>query len=101
MKIVTCKSGIKGWQARLHEVYDSFEEFARITVVHNIHVRLGFKNLRRCWLANPIVQGSVIPSDLRRIREEGPKFNKTLLMPKFDGLRAILYRNGPHLTTKL
>lgn len=68
MKTVKCKSGIRGWQAKLHEVYDSLEEFRSYAELRNIHGRLGFKNIVRCWNANPTVQGSVTPSDLCRVR---------------------------------
>jgi len=68
MKIVTCKSGIQGWQAKLHRVYDSFEEFKHYGETYNIHVRLGFKTIEDCWRMNPTVTGSVIPSDLCRVR---------------------------------
>jgi hypothetical protein len=69
MKQVRCKSGLRGWQGRLSQVYKNFDEFEIYCASHGIHIRLGFKDIRRCWIANPIVQGSVNPSDLRRVRE--------------------------------
>lgn len=68
MKRVTCKSGLNGWQGRLHAVYTDFEQFEAYCATHAIHIRLGFSDIQRCWKANPTVQGSVNPSDLRRVR---------------------------------
>ena len=68
MKRVTCKSGLEGWQAKLHEVYASFGEFEGYCMTYAIHTRLGFGSVRGCWRANPIVQGSISPSDLQRVK---------------------------------
>ena len=65
---VKCKSGLREWQGRLTEVYKNFGEFQSYCDIYNIHIRLGFKDERRCWDANPILQGSVNPVDLRRVR---------------------------------
>ena len=65
---IKCKSGLRGWQGRLREVYRNFDEFEAYCATHAIHMRLGFKDIRQCWLKNPKVQGSVNPADLRRIR---------------------------------
>jgi len=67
---VTCKSGLKGWQGKLHEVYDNFDEFWTYCNIYNIHIRLGFKTIDRCWQANPTVQGSVNTTDLRRVKKK-------------------------------
>ncbi len=67
---VKCKSGLRGWEGRLHEVYENFDEFRAYAGVYSTHKRLGFKYIATCWEANPIVQGSVNPSDLRRVREK-------------------------------
>ena len=64
---VKCKSGLHGWQGRLHEVYNSLDEFEAYCNLRQIHIRLGFTSITRCWEANPVVQGSVNPSDLRRV----------------------------------
>jgi hypothetical protein len=64
MKIVKCKSGIKGWQCRLQKNYESFEEFKSYSETFGIAERLGFKSPEEAWKKNPIIQGSVIPSDL-------------------------------------
>lgn len=64
MKRVKCKSGSQGWQCRLQKNYDSFEEFAYYSEIYGIHVRLGFDTAEAAWKANPLIRGSIIPSDL-------------------------------------
>jgi hypothetical protein len=73
MKPVKCKSGIMGWQARLWEVYEDFELFLGYCEVYGLHTRLGYDTPRAAWDANPLVQGSVNPSDYRRVKESRPK----------------------------
>jgi len=64
MKIVTTKSGIKGWQAKLHEVYDNYEEFEIYSDVYGVAARLGCASPEIAWAVNPTIQGSVNPKDL-------------------------------------
>ena len=66
MKVI-CLSGIEGWQKRLRSVYKSRDEFISYCEVYGNHRRLGFDSPESAWKANPIVQGSVIPSDYRKI----------------------------------
>lgn len=66
MKRVICKSGIEGWQSRLREAYDSFEEFKRYCELYDLHTKLDYKTPEAAWAFNPIIQGSVNPSDYRR-----------------------------------
>lgn len=68
MKTVVCKSGLRGWQDKLQSQYASFEEFESYAETYGLHIRLGYKSIRRCWDANPTVQGSAEPSDYRRMR---------------------------------
>lgn len=67
MKRVKCKSGIEGWQCKLRKNYANFEEFEYYAELRGLHIRLGYKTPRNAWLANPVVQGSVIPSDFRKV----------------------------------
>jgi len=67
MKQVICRSGIKGWQSRLHAVYTSFEEFAAYCELYGNHTRLGFESPEDAWDANLVVQGSVLPGDYRKV----------------------------------
>lgn len=68
MKRVKCKSGIIGYQCRLRKNYTSFEEFETYSQMYGIAKRLGFKSDKKAWESNPLIQGSVIPSDLRVVR---------------------------------
>jgi len=67
IKRVRCKSGEMGEQYRLQDSYPSYEEFMSYCVLYNIHGRLGYKTVKGCWRANPLVQSSTNPSDLRRV----------------------------------
>jgi hypothetical protein len=67
MKRVQCKSGLRGWQAKLQDVYSSYSEFADFCFIYNNHARLGFESPEAAWEANPVVQGSVNPRDYRRV----------------------------------
>jgi hypothetical protein len=68
MKRTKCKSGIEGWAAHLQSVYSSFEEFENISDMYGIAARLGYSDNEECWLANPKMKGSVVPSDLSVVR---------------------------------
>ena len=65
MKIKICKSGLKGWEAKLQSVYTNFEEFVAYSNVYGIAKRLGFKTATEAWNKNPRIEGSVNPKDLR------------------------------------
>ncbi len=66
MKKIITKSGVVGWQEKLHKVYSSFEEFEVYSNVYGISKRLGYKNAKTCWKANPLIEGSVYPCDLSK-----------------------------------
>ena len=68
MKTVICKSGIQGWQSKLQKVYRSLGELEHYDKTFNIVKRLGYKSAKTAWKANPTIQGSVLPSDFRKIR---------------------------------
>ena len=67
MKRVRCKSGLEGWRERLQRVYADFEEFSSYNELYSIAQRVGFRSAKRCWQANPLIEGSIEPSDLRRV----------------------------------
>ena len=67
MKYVICKSGIGGWQGLLRNQYGSFAEFKSFSEMYGLHTRLGYKSPISAWRSNPVVQGSVIPSDYRKV----------------------------------
>lgn len=69
MSQVICQSGRKGWQQPLHEVYDhDFDQFRAYCESYGIHQRLGFKTPSQAWKANPLIQGSIDPSDLQVVK---------------------------------
>lgn len=72
-KHVRCKSGNWGWQCHLQDNYANFEEFKSYAETRYLHTRLGFKTIAGAWRSNPLVQGSVIPSDFCRIKESVKK----------------------------
>ena len=65
MSSVKCKSGLRGWRLRLTKVYASFEEFKQYCSIYGNHTRLGFETPEDAWTSNPLVEGSVDPSDYR------------------------------------
>lgn len=75
MKTVKTKiKGVKGWQEKLQKVYSSFDEFASYSAIYGIAQRLGYKNVATAWRANPTIEGSVYPEDLRKVpKNEKPK----------------------------
>lgn len=68
MKQVKCRSGVIGWQCKLKKNYTCFEEFRLYAETFNLHNRLGYKTPEKAWKANPTIQGSTIPSDLRKVK---------------------------------
>jgi len=73
MKRVKCKSGIEGWQCRLRKSYSSLKEFSIYANFYGLHKRLGYKTPEAAWRANPLVRGSVNPSDFQRVLKRYPK----------------------------
>lgn len=70
MKQVKCKSGLTGYQCRLQENYSNFEEFEAYSETYGVATRLGYESAKKAWEANPIIQGSTNPSDLRVVLNE-------------------------------
>lgn len=70
IKQVKCDSGLTGWQTSLRENYDNdFDSFEAYSETYGIAERLGFDSAQEAWDANPTIQGSVIPSDLRVVTD--------------------------------
>jgi ribosomal protein L6P/L9E len=68
MKRVICKSGIEGWQMRLKMVYvGNYAEWVYYAELRGLHLKLGYTTPKEAWLANPMVQGSVDPSDYCKV----------------------------------
>ena len=73
MKKVKCESGIMGWESYLQGVYVSKEEFLSYDEIYGIAARLGYKVPEECWRANPLIQGSTNPADLKKSVERNKK----------------------------
>lgn len=73
MRKVRCRSGIKGWRCKLRENYCNYTEFKGCAETWGLHKRIGFNTIRQAWDANPLIEGSVIPSDFRRVRSRTPR----------------------------
>ena len=69
-KRVKCDSGLWGWQCRLRDNYSSLEEFEMYAETYGIAERLGYKTARNAWSVNPLIQGSVEPSDFRKVKNK-------------------------------
>lgn len=86
MKTVKTKSGLTGWRAHLQANYKCFSEFESYSNIYGLHERLGFKTAEEAWDANPLLEGSVNPSDLRVVKTR----KKTLTLGERVIMRDIL-----------
>ena len=68
IKRVKCPIGIIGWQGKLHDVYNTYEEFERYCSMLNIHIRVGYETPENAWRANPLIQGSINASDYCKVK---------------------------------
>ena len=104
MKSIRLSSGLRGWQGHLREVYTSVEEFTAYCDIYGIHTRIGYKTPEAAWAKNPLIQGSVNPSDLRRVLKRYPK--KTVIAyarkmnTKAAAIRLARVDSGPYTVTK-
>lgn len=64
-----CRSGLRGWREHLHDVYGSLESFRNWNEVYGLAERLGFPDADAAWNENPMIEGSVDPSDYRVVRD--------------------------------
>lgn len=69
-KKVKCRSGLMGWRGRLQDQYSSWDEFKNCAIIWGLVKRLGYNTEREAWEDNPVVEGSVNPSDYRRVAFE-------------------------------
>lgn len=95
MKTVICKSGIKGWQQSLRKNYNNnLAQFKAYCDTYQIHSRLGYSTPEEAWEANPVIQGSTNPGDLRVVKEE-----TAVMFRKFkDGEIIALFPYEPERT---
>ena len=66
---VVCRSGLSGERSRLQSRYNDLEDFRSWSEIYGIHTRLGYKTVEGCWRANPMIESSVEPSDLRKVKK--------------------------------
>lgn len=64
---VICQSGLRGSRYRLRKNYGTFEAFEAYCETYGIHTRLGYATPAEAWDANPWMELSVNPSDLRAV----------------------------------
>lgn len=73
MKQVRCKSGLIGWQTRLRASYDDNPDSWKWYNEHyGLAARLGYGSAQAAWEANPLIEGSVLPSDFRVVDGRQP-----------------------------
>ena len=65
--VITKRMRVKGWQEKLQKNWNTFEQFAAASDIYGIAKRLGYKSNETAWKANPMVEGSVYPEDLRKV----------------------------------
>lgn len=71
------KSGAKGWQGKVREVYRSLEELQSYQDLYGIVTRLGYSSSETLWSRNPMIQGGTNPADLRVVKDDAsPKVPK-------------------------
>ena len=71
--ILTRSGSHFGWQGKLRENYDSFEQFKAYSDMYGIAQRLGYKTPETAWKYNPICQGSTNPLDFCKINAKGKR----------------------------
>lgn len=91
-KTVKCKSGLTGWRKLLRDNYSSYEEFNDLSFLYKLHERLGYPTAQAAWDANPIIEGSVDPSDLQISRPSWGDKSKAICQFEKDSL--ALYQEG-------
>jgi hypothetical protein len=57
-----------GWRGKLQDQYSSWDEFKNCSDIYGLVKRLGYKTAKAAWEDNPMVEGSVDPSDYRKVR---------------------------------
>lgn len=64
---VRTKSGIIGWRTRLQNNYSEHHEWYSAAQTYGLHKRLGYATPTQAWRENPVIEGSVVPSDFRKV----------------------------------
>lgn len=97
---VKCKSGVMGWRMKLRKNYANFEEWNYYAQMRGLHKRLGYSTPHRAWVSNPLIEGSVNPSDFRKVSVKKPLKYKQYVIVHFDncGPSVQLFRSAKPIT---
>lgn len=60
-------TGLTGWRNNLQNIYRDFREFKSCCDIYGLHERLGYRNPKEAWDANPVIEGTVDPQDYRNV----------------------------------
>lgn len=60
---------MKTWKARVQDTYDSVTELAAFNACYNVAQRCGYVTAQEMWDANPVIGGSVDPSDFGKVSD--------------------------------
>lgn len=66
---VKCKSGISGWRDYLQANYEDQETWEMFSETYGLADRLGYNSAEEAWNDNPLIEGSVHPSDFRVVKQ--------------------------------
>lgn len=66
---VVCESGIRGWRDYLQANYEDQELWIMYSETYGLAHRLGYESAEEAWDDNPLIEGSVIPSDFRVVKQ--------------------------------
>jgi len=70
---VRCQSNLIGYRTRLQNNYKNFKEWESYSSAYGLAKRLGFNDeiqpfaAMKAWKANPVIEGSINPSDFRKV----------------------------------
>lgn len=59
---------MKTWKSRLRDNYASLDEWKAYSDIYNLASRLGYDSDEAAWADNPMIQGSVNPSDFKVVK---------------------------------
>lgn len=60
-------SGLVGWQGKLQDQYKTADELVSFSHTYGLHTRLDYQTPEEAWEDNPTIQGSIEPSDFRKV----------------------------------
>lgn len=60
---------MKTWKARVQSTYESLKELRQYNRVYAVAKRCGYRSAKAMWEANPVIGGSVDPSDFGKVSD--------------------------------